>query len=129
VYEPQCEHRGQRTTHRTSSLLPCGFWGLNLGCPVCRQDPLADEPCHWPNFNTLKSKFYSFKHYFSLNTPTYKVQITTKKKKKTKSWAGEMAQWVRAPDCSSEGPEFKSQQPHGGSQPSVTRSDSLFWCV
>jgi hypothetical protein len=28
--------------------------------------------------------------------------------------AGEMAQWVRAPDCSSEGLEFKSQQPHGG---------------
>jgi hypothetical protein len=27
--------------------------------------------------------------------------------------AGEMAQRVRAPDCSSEGPEFKSQQPHG----------------
>jgi hypothetical protein len=43
--------------------------------------------------------------------------------------AGEMAQWVRAPDCSSKGPEFKSQQPHGGSQPSVTRSDSLFWSV
>jgi hypothetical protein len=43
--------------------------------------------------------------------------------------AGEMAQWVRAPDCSSEGPEFKSQQPHGGSQPSVMRSDSLFWSV
>jgi hypothetical protein len=42
--------------------------------------------------------------------------------------AGEMAQWVRVPDCSSEGPEFKSQQPHGGSQPSVT-SDSLFWSV
>ena len=41
--------------------------------------------------------------------------------------AGEMAQWVRAPDCSSEGPEFKSRQPHGGSQPSATRSDSLFW--
>jgi hypothetical protein len=45
------------------------------------------------------------------------------------SWAGEMAQWVRASDCSSGGQEFKSQQPHGGSQPSVTRSDSLFWCV
>jgi hypothetical protein len=43
--------------------------------------------------------------------------------------AGEMAQWVRAPDCSSEGPKFKSQQPHGGSQPSVMRSDSLFWRV
>jgi hypothetical protein len=24
------------------------------------------------------------------------------------------------------GPEFKSQQPHGGSQPSVIRSDALF---
>jgi hypothetical protein len=43
--------------------------------------------------------------------------------------AGEMAQWVKAPNCSSEGPEFKSQQPHGGSQPSVRRSDSLFWSV
>jgi hypothetical protein len=29
---------------------------------------------------------------------------------KTEPGAGEMAQWVRAPDCSSEGPEFKSQQ-------------------
>jgi hypothetical protein len=48
---------------------------------------------------------------------------------KARQWAGEMAQWVRAPDCSSKGPEFKSQQPHGGSQPSVTRSDSLFWSV
>jgi hypothetical protein len=40
--------------------------------------------------------------------------------------AGEMAQWVRAPDCSSEGPKFKSQQPHGGSQPSLMQSDALF---
>jgi hypothetical protein len=37
-----------------------------------------------------------------------------------------MAQQVRAPDCSSKGPEFKSQQSHGGSQPSITRSASLF---
>jgi hypothetical protein len=39
-----------------------------------------------------------------------------------------MAQWVRVPGCSSEGPKFKSQQPHGGSQPPVMRSDDLFWC-
>jgi hypothetical protein len=32
-------------------------------------------------------------------------------------------------DCSSEGPEFKSQQPHGGSQPPVMRPDALFWCI
>ncbi|EDL96988.1 rCG60726 [Rattus norvegicus] len=40
-----------------------------------------------------------------------------------------MAQWLRSTDCSSRGPEFNSQQPHGGSQPSVKRSDALFWCV
>nr|AAH16578.1 LOC100134980 protein [Mus musculus] len=40
-----------------------------------------------------------------------------------------MAQWVRAPDCSSEGQKFESQQPHGGSQPPVMRSDALFWNV
>jgi hypothetical protein len=31
---------------------------------------------------------------------------------------------VKSTDCSSEGPEFKSQQPHGGSQISVMRSDT-----
>jgi hypothetical protein len=31
---------------------------------------------------------------------------------------------VKSADCSSKGPEFKSQQPHGGSQPSVTK----IWC-
>ena len=36
---------------------------------------------------------------------------------------------VKSTDCSSRGPEFKSQQPHGGSQPSVIGSDALFWCV
>jgi hypothetical protein len=40
-------------------------------------------------------------------------------------WAGEMAQPVST-DCSSEDPEFKSQQPHGGSQPPVMKSDALF---
>ena len=52
---------------------------------------------------------------------------TNKQTKENKAGAGEMAQWVSAPDCSSEGHEFKSQQPHGGLQPSVTRSDPLFW--
>ena len=36
---------------------------------------------------------------------------------------------VKSTNCSSKGPEFKSQQPHGGSQPSIMRSDALFWCV
>ena len=36
---------------------------------------------------------------------------------------------LKSAECSSEGPEFKTQQPHGGSQPSVVESDALFWCV
>jgi hypothetical protein len=28
---------------------------------------------------------------------------------------------------SSRGPEFNSQQPHGGSQPSIMNSDAFFW--
>ena len=40
--------------------------------------------------------------------------------------AGEMAQMVNV-CCSFTGTEFKSQQPHGGSQPSILGSDALFW--
>jgi hypothetical protein len=36
---------------------------------------------------------------------------------------------VKSTDCSSRGPEFNSQQPHGGSQPSIMGSDALFWCL
>ena len=36
---------------------------------------------------------------------------------------------IKSSACSSRGPEFNSQQPYGGSQPSVMGSDDLFWCV
>jgi hypothetical protein len=36
---------------------------------------------------------------------------------------------VKSTYCSSRGPEFISQQPHSGSQPSVMGSDALFWYV
>jgi hypothetical protein len=39
-------------------------------------------------------------------------------------WRGGSA--AKSTHCSSRGPEFNSQQPHGGSQPSVMRSDALF---
>ena len=48
----------------------------------------------------------------------YELLLLQYKIKKSRVGAGKMAQWVRAPDYSSEGPQFKSQQPHGGSQPS-----------
>jgi hypothetical protein len=48
-------------------------------------------------------------------------------KKCIKGWRDGSA--VESTDCSSRGSEFNSQQPHGGSQSSVMRSDALFWCV
>jgi hypothetical protein len=36
---------------------------------------------------------------------------------------------VKSTDCSSKGPEFNSQQPYGGSQPSVMGSEALFCCI
>ena len=36
---------------------------------------------------------------------------------------------VKSSDCSSRGPKFNSQHPHGGSQPSVMGSNAFFWCV
>jgi hypothetical protein len=45
----------------------------------------------------------------------------------TMGWRGGSV--VKSTDCSSRGPEFNSQQPHGDSQPSVMGSDALFWCV
>jgi len=50
-----------------------------------------------------------------------------KKERKEGDWRD--GSEVKSTGCSSKGPEFKSQQPHGGSQPSVMRSGALFWCV
>jgi hypothetical protein len=36
---------------------------------------------------------------------------------------------VKSTECSSRRFQFNSQQPHGGSQPSVMGSNALFWCV
>jgi hypothetical protein len=58
------------------------------------------------------------------------LQLKKKKKKKRKKAGGcRDGSTVKSTGCSSRGPEFKSQQAHGGSQPSVSGSDALFWCV
>jgi hypothetical protein len=55
-------------------------------------------------------------------------------KKKEKKLKNEPEGWrdgsvVKSTDCSSRGPEFNSQQPHGGSQ-LFEGPDALFWwCV
>jgi hypothetical protein len=65
----------------------------------------------------LKSTLVGLK--YSVRNPSYKFELL--------GWRDGSA--VKSTDCSSEGPEFKSQQPHGGSQSSVMRSDALFWCI
>jgi hypothetical protein len=63
-------------------------------------------------------------HLGGRNRATQKNSVL--KSKNRGWWDGSV---VKSADCSSKGPEFKSQQPHGGSQPSVTKSDALFWSV
>jgi hypothetical protein len=46
------------------------------------------------------------------------------RKKEKRGWRD--GSEVKSTHCSSRGPEFKSQQPRGGSQPPVMRSDALF---
>jgi hypothetical protein len=49
------------------------------------------------------------------------------KNKKTLGWRDGSA--VKSTDYSSRDPQFNSQQPHGGSQPSVMGPHAFVWCV
>jgi hypothetical protein len=72
--------------------------------------------------------------YLGFHRPLYIQMVTSLaqsliiiKKNRHRGWRDGSA--VKSTNCSSRVPEFKSQQPHGGSQPSVMRSDVLFWCA
>ena len=58
-----------------------------------------------------------------------KQNKTTKRKAKRGREGWRDGSVGKSTDCCSEGPEFKSQQPHGGSQPSIMRPDAFFWCI
>jgi hypothetical protein len=53
----------------------------------------------------------------------------TKDHVKKKQWGWRDGSVVKNTGFSSRCSEFNSQYPHGGSHPSVTESDSLFWYV
>ena len=57
-----------------------------------------------------------------VHTHTHNKQIDVIFRNRLAGWRDGSA--VKSTDCSSEGPKFKSQQPHGGSQPSVMRTDA-----
>ena len=101
-------------------IRPFSVHGACVGLP--RLKTVAGDPSTHITWltNAYNSSLWGIQEQFFFNIFFLKSGV---------SGAGEMAQWVRAPHCSSEGKEFKARQPHGGSQPSVTKSDSLFWSV
>ena len=106
-------------------------WNKNIGWTVVTH---AFDPSTWeeevgrflssrPAWSTEWVPGHPELHRETLSQKSKKHQKQTNKKKKPTK------QTKKSTDCSSRGLEFKSQQPHGGSQPSVMRSDALFWCV
>jgi len=61
------------------------------------------------------------------NFPRKCKLILKTKQNKNKNMGWRDGSVVKSTDCSSRGPEFKSQQTHGGSQSSVMGSDAVFW--
>ncbi|CAO2629018.1 hypothetical protein LEMLEM_LOCUS20290, partial [Lemmus lemmus] len=74
-------------------------------------EPWAPEP----GFSTTTL------HYICLNANLYAQQWLW--------WSLSIYLRVKRTGCPSSGPEFDSHQPRGGSQPSLMRSGSLFWCA
>jgi hypothetical protein len=64
-----------------------------------------------------------------IQTSTANMTYSKMYPQEIKNWDWRGGSVVKSTDCSSKGPEFNSQQPHGASQSSVIRSDALFWCV
>ena len=111
----------------------CGYWELNSGPWEKQSVLLTAEP-------SLQLKAPSLIFRESPQTPPlFQLGYVAKQAQRSvcsSKFLEEIAcagWWDGSADkstnCSSKGPEFKSQQPHGGSQPSVTRSDSIFWSV
>jgi hypothetical protein len=68
--------------------------------------------------------------YEELNTSLQKHYSINMTKCCMKIKLSGLERWLSGEEhCFSRGPEFNSQQPHGGSQSSVMGSDALFWCV
>ena len=109
----------QQNSHTKKEML-AHQWGmeiLDLGKEVERNV--------WPLSQLV---YVGRHHFFELGT----IMRASTLNIRVKYWGWRewlMESVVKSTDCSSRGSEFKSQQPHGGSHPSVMRSDALFWCV
>jgi hypothetical protein len=106
-------HRGTCISHPSSSLPLSETYTKQVGMAPEEQHPRLTSGLH--------------------STPVHTQLHTHERVNTHKSVYATMSMWgwrdssvVKSTDCSSRGPEFKSQQPHGGSQPSVMGSDALF---
>ena len=73
------------------------------------------------NINSIETAILNAKEMGDLETLEKLENIIQKSGFKDFLWV-----WRESTGCSSRGPEFNSQQPHGGSQPSEMGSDALF---
>jgi hypothetical protein len=86
--------------------------GLSLNCRYKTDFKRKSDFCAIVSFRKIQSIIITCECFFLLSWI-----------KRTFAGAGSV---VKSTDCFSRGPEFNSQQPHGGSQPSVMGSDSVF---
>jgi hypothetical protein len=82
-------------------------------------------------FTEGKLKDQDFKDIFYLCIESYfsmghKETLAKNSETNSLPWSWRDGSAGKSTDCSSKGPEFKCQEPHGGSQPSIMRSDTLF---
>jgi hypothetical protein len=106
-------------THLPDSALCAGIEGLcHYSQPTLLIDCGRPQTFHAALRNSIPgSSTLPFSQIIN-NTTTNKIVI---------GWRNGSV--VKSTDCSSRGPKFNSQQPHGVSQPSVMGSDALFRCV
>jgi hypothetical protein len=112
------------------------FWLVQL--PSFPRDFLSQRPGFWKYRQAVMSTWllcglWAFKPWvLCLLVKCFIhscISLASKQCLKTSFWGWQDGSGGKSTDCSSEGPEFKSQQPHGGSQPPIMRSDALFWYV
>jgi hypothetical protein len=76
---------------------------------------------------TLVDYFIAYNNDFFLIFKMKHMSLFKNKNKNFLCWRDGSA--VKRAECSSRGPGFNSQQPHGGSQPSIMGSNALCWYV
>ena len=89
--------------------------------------------CGWTRSEANTQPIFFFHDEKDLDEFYWEDRAQERKRQDRTLWVREWSIWgwqngsvVKSANCSFEGPEFRSQQPHGGSQPSITKSDALF---